>query len=132
MLGRIKKLFKILYYYFTDSDNLLLYLLEIKAYEVLNGCYKLSVKSTEEIEDLIFHIRTYLEIPRILLSTRYPEFRGLDINIKSLLKKYKEKKLSDVEISLYEEYFLDIEKQRAVERDFIFESAKVLTFGFDF
>lgn len=132
MLGKVKKFFQVVYYYFTDSDNLLLHLMEIKAHEILKRCFKLSVRNTEELEDLIFHIRTYLEIPRILLFTRYPEFKGLDINTKSLLKRYKEKKLSAVEISLYEEYFLDVEKQRAVERDFIFESAKVLSFGFEF
>ena len=131
MLSRIRKFFQIVYYYFTDSDNLLLHLMEIKAQDILKRCFKLSVRNTEELEDLIFHIKTYKEIPRILLATRYPEFEGL-FNIKSMLKKYKKKQLSVAELFLYEDYVLDVEKQRAIERDFIFESAKSLTFGFEF
>ena len=131
MLNKINKLFKILYYYFTDNDNLLLHLMEIKAYEILKRCQKLSVRNTEELEDLIFHIKTYFEIPRILMVTRYPEFEGLD-SPKGILEKYRNKQLSRVGEHLYEDYILDIEKQRAIERDFIFEGAKVLSFGCEF
>lgn len=131
MLGKFKKFFQVVYYYFTDSDNLLLHLMEIKAHEILKRCQKLSVRNTEELEDLIFHIKIYKEIPKVLLATRYSEFEGL-FNIKSMLKKHKKKQLSPVELLLFEDYILDVEKQRAIERDFIFESAKVLSFGFEF
>ena len=114
-----------------DSDNLLLYLMLIKANESLKKCYELHISSTEEFEDLIFHIKAYLEIPKILIATKYPEFDGL-FNIKSMLRKYRKKKLSKIELSLYEDYILDIEKQRAVEREFIFECSKALSFGFEF
>ena len=131
MLGKFKKFFQVVYYYLMDSDNLLLHLMEIKAHEILKRCQKLSVRNTEELEDLIFHIKIYKEIPKVLLATRYSELEGL-FNIKSMLKRYKKKQLSPVELLLYEDYVLDVEKQRAIERDFIFESAKVLSFGFEF
>lgn len=130
MLGKVKKLFKVIYYFFVDNDNLLLYLMQIKAYEILNKCQRLSIGNTEELEDLIFHIKTYLEIPQALIEFKYIEFR--DINIKKVLKKYKKKKLGKEETIKFTDYILEVEKQRAIERDFIFESAKVLNFGFEF
>lgn len=130
MLGRIKKLVTILRYFCIDSDNLLLYLMQIKAYEVLKGCYDLSISNTEDLEDLIFHIRTYLEIPEVLMELKYPELKGLKIG--KILKKYKKKKLNKGEALRFTRYLMDVEKQRAIERDFIFEHAKVLTFGFEF
>ena len=130
MFKKIKKLYTILDYYFKDSDNLLLYLMEMKAQECLRECYDLKIGNTEELEDLIFHIKTYLELPQTFIELKYPEFEGIDI--RKMIKRYKKKKLSNAEMSLYGDYLLDIEKQRAVERDFIFEHAKVLSFGFEF
>ena len=102
MLGKFKKFFQVVYYYLMDSDNLLLHLMEIKAHEILKRCQKLSVRNTEELEDLIFHIKIYKEIPKVLLATRYSELEGL-FNIKSMLKRYKKKQLSPVELLLYED-----------------------------
>lgn len=130
MFRKLRKLFLVVYYYFKDSDNLLLYLMRFKAAEILKSCYKLSVKNTEDLEDLIFHITAYLDIPRALIEFKYPEFKGL--NIKDILKKYKRKKLKKDEALRFTDYLQDVEKQRAVERDFIFENAKILTFGFEF
>ena len=129
MLGRIIKLVIILWYFCIDSDNLLLYLMQIKAHEVLKGCYDFSISNTEELEDLIFHIKTYFEIPYALVELKYPEFKGL--NTKNILKKYKRRKLSKKEALRFTEYLTDVEKHRAIERDFIFEGAKILTFGFE-
>ena len=81
-----------------------------------------------EIEDLIFHIKSYREIPKIIEETRYPEFKGM--GIKEIVRRYKFKKLSLEEISKYGNFLVEVEEQRAVERDFIFEHAKILTFGF--
>lgn len=130
MFRKLKKAVLVIYYYFKDSDNLLLYLMYFKALEILNSCYKLSVRNTEDLEDLIFHIRAYLDIPRALTEFKYPEFKGL--NIKDILKKYKRKKLKKDEALRFTDYLQDVERQRAVERDFIFENAKILTFGFEF
>ena len=113
-----------------DGDNLLLHLMEIKAHESLEVCSKLKVRNTEELEDLLFHIRTYTEIPLALAELKYPEFRG--VNIKKMLKEYRGKKLKSEIAKRYSSFIIDIEKQRAVERDFIFEHAKVLSFGFEF
>ena len=130
MLKKIKRLSKILYYFFTDSDNLLLHLMEMKAYESLEKCYDLSVRSTEELEDLIFHIRAYLNTPYALIEFKYPELKNL--NVKKMLKRFEQKKMTKKEFKKYFEFVTDTEQQRAIERDFIFESAKILNFGFDF
>ena len=50
--------------------------------------------------------------------------------MKSIIRKYKNKKLGLSEVKLYGDYILEVEEERAIERDFIFEHAKVLTFGF--
>lgn len=128
MLRKIKKLFILLRYFFEDEDSLFLYLLEQKAYDCLDDCFKLDINTTEELEDLVFHIRTYREIPDILSETNYPEFKG--ISMKDMVKAYKNKKLSKEQMSRYGDYLVEVEEERAVERDFIFEHAKVLTFGF--
>lgn len=130
MLRKIKKLWSILRYYFKDSDNLFLYLLEIKAYECLEGCYKLAVRNTEELEDLLFHIRTYLDIPKALIEFKYQELKGA--HTKDIINKYKRKKLSKEELLKFTDFLLDVEKERTLERNFIFEHAKSLNFGFEF
>lgn len=128
MLRKIKKLFVLLRYFFEDEDSLFLYLLEQKAYECLEDCYKLDINFTEELEDLVFHIRTYREIPQILVETKYPEFRG--ISMKDVIKNFKNKKLPLEQVNKYGDYIVEVEEERAIERDFIFDHAKVLTFGF--
>ena len=128
MFRRIKKLWAILKYFFKDEDNLLLHLMEMKAYEALNDCATMEVSTTEEIEDLIFHIKAYYDIPTYLAYTKYPKFMGVDI--KEAVKMYKRKDIGLEEIWEYTNFMADVEKQRAVEREIIFEHAKTLTFGF--
>lgn len=128
MLRKIKKFWAILKYFFTDEENLFLYLLEIKAFECLEDCYKLDISSTEELEDLIFHIRSYREVPNVIAEIKYPEFK--DMTIKDIVKKYKDKKADLEEINRYGDFLIEVEEQRAVERDFMFDLAKSLTFGF--
>lgn len=130
MLRKLRKLWLILNFYFKDSDNLILHLLEIKAYECLEGCYKLSVRDTEELEDLLFHIKTYLEIPQALIEFKYHELKG--VHTRDILNKYKRNKLSNEEILKLTDFLLDVEKERALERSYIFEHAKSLNFGFEF
>lgn len=128
MFQKIKKLYKIISYFLKDEDNLFLYLMLEKANECLKECFKLDISHTEELEDLIFHIKSYMEIPDVLTELKYPEFK--DIKVKDIIKKYKNGKIPLEEVSKYGDFLIDLEQQRAVERDFIFESAKVLTFGF--
>lgn len=128
MLRKIKKLWSIIKYFFEDEDTLFLHLLKMKAFECMNDCYRLEVRRTEELEDLVFHINTYLEIPTALVETKYPDFKG--ISIQDTIRKFKDNKMSLEEIEEYGDFLVDIETQRAVERDIIFDHAKTLPFGF--
>lgn len=130
MFRKVKKFFQLIKYFIIDGDNLFLYLLLMKAESCLEDCNRLEVVNTEEIEDLIFHIRSYLEIPNAVAETSFPEFRG--VSIKKIIKYYKNKTLTLAEVDRYGDYIVEVETQRAIERDFIFESAKALTFGFTF
>ena len=127
MLRKIKKLWSIIKYYFEDEDTLLLYLLKMKATECTNDCNKLEVRNTEELEDLIFHINTYIDIPFALTETKYPEFRNT--SVRDVIKKFKDNKMSLKEIEKYGDFLIDIETHRAIERDLIFDHAKSLPFG---
>ena len=128
VLDRLKKLIKVIILFLKDEDSLVFYLMEEKAYRCLNDCFKLSIRITEEMEDLIFHLKTYREIPSIIAETEYPEFKNK--KIKDILKIHRGKNMKAEELSRCEDYLLEVEEMRAVERDFIFEHAKVLTFGF--
>ena len=106
---------------------LILYLLEDKALRSIEVCYKFNIGDTEDLENLIFHIRSYRGIPRALIETKYPKLAN--VGLKSL-----KKALKSLNPDLMEEYcdfITEVEKQRAVERDYIFDCAKSLTFGFE-
>ena len=128
MFKKIKKFFTIVKYYFTDEDNLFMYLLKAKAFECMNDCYKLDVSRTEELEDLVFHIDAYLSIPEALISINYPEFKN--VKVRDIIKRYKSHNITLDEVKKYGNFLIDIEVQRNIERDFIFEHAKCLPFGF--
>lgn len=128
MFRKIKKFFNIVKYFFIDEDDLLLYLLKMKAYECMHDCYKLEVRRTEELEDLIFHVDSYISIPQALAELSYPEFRNT--NVRDIIRRYKTGKVSLDEIKRYGDFLIDVEIQRNIERDFIFDHAKVLPFGF--
>lgn len=128
MLRKLKKLWVVLKYFFTDEDNLLLHLIELKAYESLNDCLVLEVSSTEEIEDLLFHIRLYYDIPDNLVETKYPQFKGLSLG--KAIKSYKENKMNINDLEEFADFMVEVETERAVERDIILEQAKCLSFGF--
>ena len=130
MFRKVKKLWALLKYFFTDEDNLFLHLLEMKAYETLEACFNLDVSMTEEVEDFIFHIQSYYDIEESLIETRFPQFKGKDIA--KVMKEYKEGKLNEKETDDLIIFTENVERQRAVERDIILEHAKDLTFGFRF
>lgn len=128
MLRKIKKLWSIIKYFFEDEDTLLMYLLKTKAYECMNDCYKLDVRRTEELEDLVFHIDAYLSIPEALVAINYPEFKNT--KVKDIINRYKKNRVSIDEVKRYGDFLIDIEIHRNIERDCIFDHAKVLPFGF--
>lgn len=92
--------------------NFTLFLIRAEAVEYLRTFDKIGVGWTEDIQDLIFHIDSYLDLPNMLRKTTYEEY----------LKKGEK----------FEEYFHDLEKLRAVEREYIFELMKRLPIGFEF
>ena len=92
--------------YFTLS------LMKAEAQDHLDTYKKIGVGNVEDIEDLIFHIDSYMDLPHMLQSTVY----------KGYLEKGEK----------LDEYFEDLEKARAVERDYIFDLAKKLPIGFEF
>lgn len=129
LMDKIKKLFKIISCFFKDEDDLVFYLMELKALKCLDECFILKIGMTEELEDLIFHIRTYREIPNVIAEIKYPEFKNKKI---SVLMNNLDKKLMPAESAEKAlSYISEVEKARAVERDFIFDGARVLTFGFN-
>jgi hypothetical protein len=128
MLKKIKKLCHIIKYFFEDEDNLLLHLMEIKAYETLEDCLELEVGLTEEVEDFIFHVRTYYDIPKALAATKYPDLKEKDVE--KMMVKYRKGNMDMRDVMLLADFLEDVETQRAVERDLIFEHAKILPFGF--
>ena len=128
MLRKIKKLGSIIKYFFEDEDVLFLQLLKMKAEECTADCVRLSVRNTEELEDLIFHIDSYLRIPQDLVAIKYPDFE--DLSVQDVIRRFKDNKMSIKEIEEYGDFLVDVETQRAVERDIIFDHAKILPFGF--
>ena len=130
MFKRIKKLWNILKYFFKDEDSLFLHLLEIKAYEVLDSCYALDVGMTEEIEDLIFHIRSYYDIEESVIATKYPFYKGKSAS--ELIRECQKGKMNLAQAEVLSDFLDEVENQRAIEREIIFDHAKNLTFGFKF
>ena len=112
MKRKLKKLIELIKCaLFEDSRYFLLDVIKEEALQHLKTFNKIGVGSTEEIQDLIYHIDSYKEIPGILQNTIY--------------KGYLEKG------EMLEEYFHDMETHRAVERDHIFELMKKLPIGFE-
>ena len=129
MLRKVKKLWAILKYFFTDEDNLFLHLMEMKAYEAMQDCAVLDVGTTEELEDLVFHIRSYYDIPENIAATKYSSMQDI-FDVPKMMKDFTSGKLDTEDLIRYADFIGDVEKQRAVERDMIFEHAKALTFDF--
>lgn len=126
MFKKVYNLCRLIYFYCTDEENLVLHILEYKALEYMKSCALLEVSDTEELEDLLFHIKTYYDIPVAVKETRYPNMKML--NLKDVCKG----NIDDLkETDEFMSYLEDVETQRAVERSFIFEHAKNLPFGFD-
>lgn len=107
---KIRRVYRIIKFAIYDSNNFLLRIVEEEVHDYLKDLKDLKVRETEELEDLIFHIRAYIEIPQVLRTT---VFSG-SLNSKQL-----------------EDYFIQVEETRAVEREYIFELMKKLPLGFE-
>ena len=112
MKREIKKFFRLLKCALFNSQYFLLNIIKEEALSHLATFNKCGVGCTEDLQDLIYHIDSYIELPQILQNTVY----------KGYLEKGEK----------FEEYFQDLETHRAVERDYIFELMKRLPIGFEF
>ena len=110
MRRAIKKIFRLLKYAVTQRKYFLLYLIREEALDHLSTFNKVGVGSTEDIQDLIYHIDSYINLPQTLQNTVY----------KGYLENGEK----------FEEYFQELETLRAVEREYIFELMKTLPIGF--
>lgn len=133
ILRKLFKLPKLLKCYFSKDRNALLALLEDEAQKLLKQYGEMGVCNIEGIEDLLFHIRTYHEIPEMLRATEFPMLKNIkfffengDIGVFRL----GHKRPTVEELEEYIKYIEEVERQRAVERDFIFEKAKELPLEF--
>ena len=105
-------MFRLIKYAVTKRKYFLLYIIRDEARDYLKTFGKIGVDYTEDIQDLIYHINSYIELPQILQKTVYEPY------------------LKNGE--MLEEYFHDLETHRAVERDYIFDLMKRLPIGFEF
>lgn len=110
-------------------------ILEYDIQEYINTCKDLGTEQTEELQDVLFHIHSYLEIPETVRVTMYP-----DIPKQVRICKHKNgisiagwhtpwSLLPKLIPNRYLEYLEEVEKQRAVERFYILESLKNFPFG---
>ena len=112
MKRKLKKLFRLLKCALFNSKYFLLNIIKEEALEHLQTFNKLGVGSTEDIQDLIYHIDSYIELPNMLRKTIYEPYleKGEKLDL----------------------YMKELETHRAVEREYIFELMKTLPIGFQF
>lgn len=131
----MKKLFKrvirvifIIRAYLFKNECALLRIIEQEALDYLDLCKKMDVTNIEEVEDLVFHIRAYFDIPVTLKNTMFSDIpTGIKFRVKknTVVVPEKYKGLLD----RYAEYLTEVEKQRAVERLCILECLKSFPFS---
>ena len=111
MKRKLRKFFRLAKYALTQRKNLTLYMIREEAQDHLKLFNRVGVGSTEDIQDLIYHIDSYIELPHVLRFTKYEPYlkRGEKLD----------------------EYMNELETARAVERDYIFELMKRLPIGFE-
>lgn len=131
-IKRLPRLIRLLQSYLMKDENALLALIEDEAKDVLKHYKKMGICNIEEIEDLLFHIKSYSEIPQVVRDLDFPDIKEVKfIFEKGYLKAVDlgKEKPSVAEIERYILYIEEVEKQRAVERDFIFDKVKSLPLG---
>ena len=131
-IKRLPRLIRLLQSYLMKDENALLALIEDEAKDVLKHYKKMGIYNIEEIEDLLFHIKSYSEIPQVVRDLDFPDIKEAKfIFEKGYLKAVElgKERPSAAEIERYILYIEEVEKQRAVERDFIFDKVKNLPLG---
>ena len=131
-IKRLPRLIRLLQSYLMKDENALLALIEDEAKDALKHYEKMGICNTEEIEDLLFHIKSYSEIPQVVRDLDFPDIKEVKfIFEKGYLKAVElgKERPSAAEIERYILYVEEVEKQRAVERDFIFDKVKNLPLG---
>ena len=109
-MKRLRKLFNLVKFALGNRKYFLLNIIKAEALEHLRLFGKIGVDYTEDLQDLIYHIDSYIDLPNMLRKTTYEPYL-----------KNGEK---------FEEYFHDLETHRAVAREYIFELMKRLPIGF--
>ena len=132
-IKKILRLPKLIKNYMSTDKNALLSLIEEEANSLLEQYGELGTCNIEGIEDLLFHIKSYHEIPEAIKQTEFPTIKDLklfyeDGDIGVFRAGYKKPTVEELEV--YIRYIEEVEKQRAVERDFIFEKVNELPLGF--
>ena len=112
MKRKAKKLFRLLKCALFNSRYFLLNVIKEEALDHLKTFNKVGVGSTEDIQDLIYHIDSYIDLPNMLRRTIYEPYlqKGEKLDL----------------------YMKELETHRAVEREYIFELMKTLPIGFEF
>ena len=111
MKRRLRKLFRLIKHAILHRKYFLLYLIKEEALDHLKTFNKVGVGSTEDIQDLIYHIDSYIDLPNMLRKTVYEPYlqKGEKLDL----------------------YMKELETHRAVEREYIFELMKTLPIGFE-
>ena len=117
VIRKIKQLFLIIITCVFKDKSAFLKILKYEVENYLEDCCNAGTKQIEEMQDLLFHIEAYLEIPKQLKITMFPEFAYPP----GMVEPYE---INEMIIKYYEE----IERQRAVERLYIMESLKHFPF----
>ena len=117
ILRKIKQFFLIATVCMFKSKSAFIRIIKYEAENYLEDCCNSGTKQVEEMQDLLFHIDAYLNIPKELKITMFPEFTHKP----GTFKPYNVNER-------FIEYLEEVEKQRSVERLFIFESLKHFPF----
>lgn len=127
-IKKVWRMFLMLQAYLFKNECAFLKIIENEAIDYLEVCEYLGVKNTEEVQDLLFHIKAYIEIPLILRTTI---FQDIPANFKINFRKNKKStfKGNVGTLNRYLEYVTEIEKQRAVERTCILDCMKNVPFA---
>lgn len=89
-------------------------LLKLEVEDYLKYHCDIGTRRIEELQDLLFHINSYIEIPETVKVTMFPSLPEDAFNTFPLK---------------YAEYLEEVEKQRAVERFYIIDSLKYFPFN---
>lgn len=116
LVRKIGQIICVLLVCFTRNKSAFLRIIKYEVENYLEDKCKEGTKQVEELQNLLFHINSYLEIPEITKMMMYPNG---DKQFKFQKKNFP---------FLYYNYVHEVEKQRAVERFCILEALKDFPF----